>query len=479
VGRAVGGTDGQTLGSLNQVQYYQEFMHVWISVPLMAATVVAQAPPGYYASVVATSPASLRATLHAVIDDHTRIPYTATSTDTWNVLELADQHPTVSTQILDVYKNAAYTKVGGGNSLYNREHTWPNSYGFPIDGATNYPFTDCHHLFLCDIPYNQHRDNKIFDIGLASWTGWPTLLNAGQGGGSTSYPGTSNWGTTTPPLGGFQVWSGRKGDIARAMFYMDVRYEGGTHGVTGAAEPDLRLTDNLTLIGQSATGSNLQVAYMGKLSVLLQWHVEDPVDAKEIARNNAVFQFQGNRNPFIDNPSWVACLYQGQCVRVREPEVWINELHYDNVGTDVDEFVEVAGRAGERLDGWMLVAYDGTTGQAYDKVALTGTLPNQQAGFGVRSFLFPNLQNGSPDGIALVTPDGVVMQFVSYEGAFTAVGGAANGRTSIDIGVSQTGTTPIGWSLQLTGSGSKTSQFTWQPPALATPGLPNTGQSFL
>ena len=212
----------------------------------------AQAPPGYYASVVTTSPSLLRSTLHDVIDDHTRFPYTASSTDTWDILELADQHPTIASQILDLYKNAAYPKQGGGNSLYNREHTWPNSYGFPNDGPDNYAYTDCHQLFLCDIAYNGARDRRPFDFGNATWTRYATDVNAGQGGGTSAYPGNSNWRTASSSPGGWEVWSARKGDVARALLYLDVRYEGGTHGVTGFAEPDLILTDNLSLVTQSS-----------------------------------------------------------------------------------------------------------------------------------------------------------------------------------------------------------------------------------
>ncbi|HEY9143624.1 MAG TPA: endonuclease, partial [Arenimonas sp.] len=59
--------------------------------------------------------------------------------------------------------------------------------------------------------------------------------------------------------------------------------------------------------------SNLSVAYMGRLADLLQWHAEDPVDAKEQLRNEAVYSYQGNRNPFIDHPEWAACIFQNQC----------------------------------------------------------------------------------------------------------------------------------------------------------------------
>ncbi|MBL9076979.1 MAG: endonuclease [Planctomycetes bacterium] len=441
--------------------------HVFLAVAATATAVTAQIPPGYYAGVDASTPTTLRTTLHNAIDGHTKIAYTGSGTDTWTVLEAADQHPTISTQILDIYKNAAYAKQGGGNSFYNREHSWPNSYGFPTDGPTNLPYSDCHHLFLSDIAYNADRGNLRFANGNATWTERTTLVNAGQGGGSGTFPGNSNWFSAS---GGWQVWGPRRGDIARAMFYMDVRYEG------GGSEPDLRLTDTASLI--QTTGGNASVAYMGLLSVLLQWHQQDPVDAREIARNNVVYGFQGNRNPFVDHPEWVDCIYLGACVRKRVAEVWINELHYDNSGTDIGEFVEVAGAAGTSLKDWMLLGYDGTTGLYYAITRLAGTIPNQQNGFGTLAFDFPGLQNGSPDGIALVTATGVVMQFVSYEGSFTAVGGAAQGLTSIDIGVSQTGTGAAGLSLQLTGTGDRYGEFTWQAASVAqTKGLVNTGQT--
>ena len=85
----------------------------------------------------ATNATTLRATLHAAIDDHTKIPYTSTATDTWNVLELADQDPNDGGRILDLYMNESYPKYGAGNTDYNREHTWPKSYGSPDDNSGN------------------------------------------------------------------------------------------------------------------------------------------------------------------------------------------------------------------------------------------------------------------------------------------------------------------------------------------------------
>ena len=91
----------------------------------------------------ATNTATLRTTLHAVIDDHNRIRYSYdTQTDTWDVLELADEDPNNANNILDVYKNASYPKIGSGVRDYNREHTWPKSYGFSDNTSNNYRRTD-------------------------------------------------------------------------------------------------------------------------------------------------------------------------------------------------------------------------------------------------------------------------------------------------------------------------------------------------
>lgn len=264
-------------------------------------------PTGYYNGVNTTSAANLRTTLHAIIDDHKRFPYTATATDTWDVLEFADEDPLNAGRILDIYKNASYLKAGGGNTQYNREHTWPKSYGFPTDGVSNYPYTDMHMLMLSDSSYNSSRSNKPYGDCTASCTEYTTQTYAGAGGGSGVFPGNSNWANSSI----WQTWGKLKGNVARALLYMDVRYEGGVHSVTGAAEPDLRLTDNISLI--TTTGSNASVAYMGLLSTLLRWHAEDPVTEAERLRNDAIHSYQGNRNPFVDHPEWVACAYQNIC----------------------------------------------------------------------------------------------------------------------------------------------------------------------
>ncbi len=527
-----------------------------------AGAVRAGPVPGYYDSVNASNAEVLRASLHAVIDDHQRFPYTSNATDTWDILEQADENSGNTAEILDVYLNASFPKFGGGGGGYNREHTWPSSYGFPTDGSQNYPYSDCHHLFLSDESYNSSRSNKLYEQCDGSCAERVTVANGGVGGGSGVYPGQSNWTTT----GIWETWAERQGDVARALFYMDVRYAGGTHGGTAASEPDLILTDDETLV--ATTGTNASVAYMGLLSTLLIWHTADPVDAREQWRNDVIDDYQGNRNPFIDHPDWVACLFEDVCggggvpaapsglqalstaesveldwndnfepdlagyrvMRALAPggpylplqlgllissqftdvsvnsgsfyyyvvtavdvdgdesvlsaemavpvgvSPWINEIHYDNSGADADEGVEIAGLAGIDLTGWQLVTYNGTGGGVTTTLALSGVLADDGSGFGFLFFPLASLQNGPAEGLALVDPGGVVVEFLSYEGVVVAVGGAANGMTSTDIGVSESSSTMLGDSLQLQGQGSQAADFSWAAPGAHTRGAVNTGQ---
>lgn len=157
--------------------------------------------------------------------------------------------------------------------------------------------------------------------------------------------------------------------------------------------------------------------------------------------------------------------------------VWINEIHYDNAGSDVGEFVELAGPAGTDLTGWSLNLYNGLNGEPYAGLVLADVLPDDVAGFGFLSVDFSSIQNGAPDGLALVEAGGDVVQFLSYEGVMTATAGPAAGLTSTDIGVFELGTTPVGSSLQLAGIGIEYADFDWIGPAIASPDGLNAQQA--
>lgn len=159
--------------------------------------------------------------------------------------------------------------------------------------------------------------------------------------------------------------------------------------------------------------------------------------------------------------------------------LWINEIKYDNTGADVDDTVEVAGEAGIDLSNFSLLLYNGNTGTVYDTIVLSGFIDNEENGFGAVAFTISGgLQNGAPDGIALIdNVEGFVVQFLSYEGSFTATDGVATFYTSEDIGVSGT-STDAGFSIQLQGTGTMYSDFSWVENVAETYHKLNTNQNF-
>ena len=157
-------------------------------------------------------------------------------------------------------------------------------------------------------------------------------------------------------------------------------------------------------------------------------------------------------------------------------EVFVNEIHYDNDGNDAGEAIELAGPAGTDLSSFALVLYNGNNGEVYDSQVLSGTIPSQEGAMGTASFDFGQIQNGAPDGIALVEDGTTVVQFLSYEGTFTAVDGPAAGSESVDIGAEQD-STPVGDTLQLGGTGCEYGDFAWSL-APGTFGDVNTFQVF-
>lgn len=153
--------------------------------------------------------------------------------------------------------------------------------------------------------------------------------------------------------------------------------------------------------------------------------------------------------------------------------LFINEFHYDNSGMDVNEGIELAGTAGSDLFGYSLLLYNGSNGSVYSEILLDGVIPDQSNNYGA-IFFATTLQNG-PDGIALVDNNGGVLQFISYEGSFTATDGDAAGMTSIDIGLFEPANSKPNTSLQLAGSGI--GEFDWIIDA-ASSGQINAQQAF-
>jgi len=157
--------------------------------------------------------------------------------------------------------------------------------------------------------------------------------------------------------------------------------------------------------------------------------------------------------------------------------VFINEFHYDNSGSDIDEGVEIAGLAGTSLDDWTLLFYNGSNGEVYKVQNLSGTISDSENGFGVLNFFISGLQNGPNDGIALVDNHAAVLEFLSYEGPLLASEGAAAGMTSIDVEIEEPTSLESGFSIQRTGIGVTGSDFEWTLDT-STFGAINNSQQF-
>ncbi|MCX7626587.1 MAG: endonuclease [Candidatus Sumerlaeaceae bacterium] len=230
-----------------------------------AVIAVADPPPGYYSTAEGLSGPALKNALHNIIKNHTVVSYTATEA----ALKVVDEDPNNTNNVLLHYKGTSVGKSSFGSS-WNREHLWPQSLGADVSPKKS----DLHHLFAEDVSLNSSRGNSVFDVVYPNHTG----------------SGYGNYWTSTK----FEPRDAQKGDVARALFYMDVRYDG-----TGG-ESDLKLMDTAS----PAYGQ------MGVLSKLLQWHNQDPPDANERARNDKIYSlYQHNRNPFIDRPEFANLIW--------------------------------------------------------------------------------------------------------------------------------------------------------------------------
>lgn len=243
--------------------------------PLLAN---AQPPAGYYDPAEGLTGEPLRQALHNIIDGHTTLNYNSL----WSYFPQTDRK--TNGTVWDMYSDVPsgtppYTFTFGADQCgnydeegdcFNREHSFPKSW---FGGEVPPMHSDLHHLYPTDGYVNNKRGEFPFgEVGSADWTsdnGSKTGMNVSGG-----YSGTV-----------FEPIDAYKGDFARAYFYMLTRYWGQT---TSWSSPMLQNGD------LAPWAENL----------LLAWHVADPVSAKETARNNVVFGYQDNRNPFIDNPQW-------------------------------------------------------------------------------------------------------------------------------------------------------------------------------
>lgn len=249
----------------------------------------AQIPAGYYNTATGTG-YTLKTQLYNIIKGHTDNGYAGLYTtyqtsdrdyfyeNDGTILDMYSENPTG----IDPYNYSAGTTQRCGNystegDCYNREHIIPQS----VFNSNAPMVSDAHFITPTDGKVNGMRSNYPHGtVGTATW-----VSKNGSKLGSSAVAGYS--GTVFEPIDAF------KGDIARMYFYFATRYE------NNVASYSYAMFDS----------SSEQVFTTPFLNMLLTWNAQDPVDAREIARNNAIYARQNNRNPYIDHPEYVQAVW--------------------------------------------------------------------------------------------------------------------------------------------------------------------------
>ncbi len=251
---------------------YKVFSISFISlIVVLSNTILAQIPAGYYDNAQGLTGSELKQALHSIIDNHNEYSYNDLRDF---ILRNTDEDPNNSNNVILLYtgRSQAKSTFGGGANDWNREHVWAKSHG---DFGNSPPAgTDAHHIRPTDASVNSTRGNLDFDIG-----GSPVAEAPGCFRDSDS----------------FEPRDAVKGDVARMIFYMATRYDG-SDGMP-----------NLEVVDQVNTSPNPK---HGKLSQLILWNSLDPPDDFEKNRNNVIYyQYQNNRNPYIDHPEYVDAIW--------------------------------------------------------------------------------------------------------------------------------------------------------------------------
>lgn len=238
---------------------------------------VSTIPLNYYQGTENLSGDELKKALYDIIKGHVEYVYTSTDVDVWDILKETDRSANSPNQVVLLYTNRlrnAEEEYANGRG-WTREHVWAKSHGG--FGTSKGAGTDVHSLRPVDSSVNSTRNNKDFDNGGIEYI---------DGDFATGCKRDSD---------SWEPNDSEKGDVARMLFYMAVRYEGEN------GELDLELTDYVNTYPEPLHG---------KLSVLIQWHIDDQVDDWEHRRNDIIYyDFQHNRNPFIDHPEFVNMIW--------------------------------------------------------------------------------------------------------------------------------------------------------------------------
>ena len=299
-------------------------------------SLLADMPRDYYPnSLEGKNGAELKTELHNLLKNHTRLPYGSRDYNqiacTWTVFKKSDVRP--NGKVWDMYSNNSYNFSNGAGATkgMNIEHSVPKSWWGDAYDETATPLTrfkydgsyDLHHLTPSDAAANTAKsnyplgevDSPLFDNGV-------TKVGTGQANGRATNL--------------FEPADEYKGDFARMYLYFVTCYQDYSWKSSALSMFAQNSYPTLNAYGQS---------------ILLKWHRQDPVSQKEIDRNNAVYSFQGNRNPFIDYPNMVEYIwgdstnyefsFSGQSTSAPSISISNDKIEFGYIGTETSKDKEI------------------------------------------------------------------------------------------------------------------------------------------
>ncbi|MCD6113184.1 MAG: endonuclease [Bacteroidales bacterium] len=344
----------------------KKFLAIVILTFLFLGNLYSQIPAGYYDSADGLTGQELQEALHQIIKNHNSVSYNSLHT----YFEQTDKKP--NGKVWDMYSDVpggtppySYNFVSSdqcGNyshegDCYNREHSWPKSWF----GGKVYPmYSDLFHIYPTDGYVNSKRSNYPYgEVSNPTWTS-----QNGSKLGNCSYPGYS--GIVFEPIDEY------KGDFARSYFYMSVRYysEDGSWQSNGMV-------------------SRSQLKPWA-LNMLRNWNDNDPVSQKEIDRNNAVYQIQENRNPFIDHPEYAFRIWDSSA---SVNDFYISASDINVYPNPVIDYCFISINKIQRISDFEIFITDITGRKIETNYQITGNLIKLNTKYFNRGIYFVNLVN--------------------------------------------------------------------------------------
>lgn len=255
-----------------------------------AESTVAEAATGYYSGITATSGNALLGQLHDLIVETHK---TYTTYDDCKGSKVQQTDPGPDGGVLDFYTQKSIYTFSGTVGTWNREHVWCQSLSNGLWGTSG-GGSDMHHIRPSEAKINSNRGNKTYGI-VSSHSSSNEEWSYNTNGGTVALGGYS-YGNTFEPLDNV------KGDVARIVMYVYTHYNNASN--VGGTKESAKTHGNLPFTNIMSASSDAAAKKM-----LLEWNKLDPVDEIETTRNEAVYQIQGNRNPFIDNESYADAIW--------------------------------------------------------------------------------------------------------------------------------------------------------------------------